>query len=158
MVFRTVYGLPFTVYSSLMPSFTRQEALEFIAAGAPTGHIATVRADGRPHVAPIWFIVDGDDIVFNTGASSVKGRNLAREGRASISIDDSKPPFTYVVAEGPVTLSEDPDDLLTAATAIGGRYMGEDRAQEYGQRNGVPGEYVVRMRCERISGASSISD
>jgi len=140
-----------------MHKFTREEALGFIAAGAPTGHLATMRADGRPHVAPIWFIVDGDHIVFNTGTSTVKGRNLAREGRASISIDDSKPPFTYVTAEGPVTLSENPQDLIETATEIGGRYMGKDRAQEYGERNGVPGEYVVRMLCERISGGTDVS-
>ncbi|MFV1999699.1 MAG: PPOX class F420-dependent oxidoreductase [Acidimicrobiia bacterium] len=140
-----------------MHKFTRAEALAFIAAGAPTGHLATTRADGRPHVAPIWFIVDGDDIVFNTGASSIKGRNLAREGRAAISVDDANPPFTYVIAQGPVTLSEDPHELIATATEVGGRYMGNDRAQEYGKRNGVPGEYVVRMRCERISGGTDVS-
>lgn len=141
-----------------MHTFTRSEAFAFIRAGAPTGHLATTRADGRPHVAPIWFIVDGDEIVFNTGVSTVKGRNLAREGRASISIDDSTPPFSYVTADGPVTLSEDPGDLIKTATEIGGRYMGNGRAQEYGERNGVPGEYVVRMRCERISGGTDVSD
>jgi len=140
-----------------MHKFTREEALDFIAAGAPTGHLATTRADGRPHVAPIWFIVDGDQIVFNTGASTVKGRNLAREGWASISVDDAKPPFTYVIAEGPVTVSEDPQDLISTASEVGGRYMGSDRAEEYGKRNGVPGEYVVRMRCERISGGSDVN-
>jgi len=140
-----------------MRKFTRQEALDFIAEGAPTGHLATTRADGRPHVAPIWFIVDGDEIVFNTGVSTVKGRNLAREGWASISIDDSTPPFAHVIAEGPVTLSENPKDLIKTATEIGGRYMGKDRAQEFGERNGVPGEYIVRMRCERVSGGTDVS-
>ena len=141
-----------------MDSMTRDEALAFIAEGTRTGHLATVRADGRPHVAPIWFVVDGDDIVFNTGAASVKGRNLAREGQASISIDVAVPPYSFVIASGPVTISEDPDDLLAYATRIGGRYMGQDRADEFGARNGVPGEFLVRLHCERLSGAVNVTE
>ena len=141
-----------------MGNMTRDEALAFIAEGTRTGHLATVRADGRPHVAPIWFVVDGDDIVFNTGAASVKGRNLAREGQASISIDVAVPPYSFVIASGPVTISEDPDDLLAYATRIGGRYMGQDRADEFGARNGVPGEFLVRLHCERLSGAVNVTE
>ncbi len=48
--------------------------------------------------------------------------------------------------EGTVSLSEDLDDILHWATVIGGRYLGEDRAEEYGRRNGVVGEYLVRLR------------
>ena len=141
-----------------MDSMTRDEALAFIAEGTRTGHLATVRADGRPHVAPIWFVVDGDDIVFNTGAASVKGRNLAREGQASISIDVAVPPYSFVIASGQVTISEDPEDLLAYATRIGGRYMGQDRADEFGARNGVPGEFLVRLHCERLSGAVNVTE
>jgi nitroimidazol reductase NimA-like FMN-containing flavoprotein (pyridoxamine 5'-phosphate oxidase superfamily) len=50
--------------------------------------LATTRADGSPHVAPIWFLPDGDDVVFTTWHASVKGRNLARDPRAAISVDD----------------------------------------------------------------------
>ena len=141
-----------------MRKMTQDEVLAFIGEGTRTGHLATVRADGRPHVAPIWFVVDGDDIVFNTGATSVKGRNLARGGQASITIDDAVPPYSFVIASGPITISEDLDDLLDFATRIGERYMGEERADEYGVRNGVPGEYLVRLHCERISGVANVSD
>jgi len=141
-----------------MNTMTRDEALAFIAEGTRTGHLATVRADGRPHVAPIWFVVDGEDIVFNTGSDSVKGKNLAREGRAAISVDDGTPPYSFVAANGRVTISEDPGDLLEFATRIGGRYMGSERAKEYGRRNGVPGEYLVRLHCERITGVANVSN
>ena len=40
----------------------------FVSEGTRTGKLATVRADGRPHVVPIWFVLDGDDLVFTTGA------------------------------------------------------------------------------------------
>ena len=111
--------------------------------------LATVRPDGRAHVAPIWFDVDGDAVVFNTGADTVKGRNLAAAGRASLCVQDDRPPFSFVTVEGPVELVDDLDEVRRWAARIGGRYMGDDRAEEYGARNGVPGELVVRLRMER---------
>ena len=137
---------------------TRDDALRFIAEGTRTGHLATVRADGRPHVAPIWFVVDGEDIVFTTASDSVKGQNLARERRASISVDEAAPPYSFVVASGNVTLSEDPDELLEFATLIGGRYMGAERAEEFGARNGVPGELLVRLHVTSITGTAAVSN
>ena len=139
-------------------TMSKEDALSFLNEGTRTGHLATVRADGRPHVAPIWFVVDGDDIVFNTGYESVKGRNLLREGRATMSVDDGVPPYSHVIVSGPVHSGEDPDELLRFATSIGGRYMGPERAAEFGARNGVPGEYVVRLHCETIIGARNVSD
>jgi PPOX class probable F420-dependent enzyme len=97
-------------------------------------------------------------VVFNTGASTVKGKNLARDGRAAVCVDDETPPFAYVLVSGNVTISEEPDELVHWATRIGGRYMGEDRAEEFGTRNGVPGELLVRLRPTRIIGESGVAD
>jgi PPOX class probable F420-dependent enzyme len=124
-----------------------------------TGKLATVRADGRPHLAPVWYEVDADGtIVFNTGESTVKGRNLRREPRVSFCVDDERPPFGFVVIEGVAELSDDPDDLRLWAARIGARYMGADRADEFGARNGVPGELVVRLRPERVVAALDLAD
>jgi hypothetical protein len=121
--------------------------------------LATVRADGRPHLAPVWYEVDADGtIVFNTGESTVKGRNLRREPRVSFCVDDERPPFGFVVIEGVAELSDDPDDLRLWAARIGARYMGADRADEFGARNGVPGELVVRLRPERVVAALDLAD
>lgn len=126
-------------------AMTPDEIRAFLLEGTRTGKLATVRSDGRPHVAPIWFVLDGDDVLFNTDEKSVKGRNLVRDPRVSISVDLEEPPYGFVLIEGTATLSEDPAELLRWATAIGGRYMGNDRAEEFGQRNGVPGEFLVRV-------------
>jgi PPOX class probable F420-dependent enzyme len=135
------------------------EVRDFLASSPPrTGKLATVRADGRPHVAPVWYVMEGDTIVFNTGESTVKGRNLRRDGRASMCVDDERPPFSFVVVEGNAELSDDPDDLRTSATLIGARYMGAERAEEFGARNGVPGELVVRLRPERVVSAFNLAD
>jgi hypothetical protein len=130
-------------------------------AGSPvhTAKVATVRADGRPHVAPVWYELDDQGtIVFNTGESTVKGRNLRRDPRMSLCVDDERPPFSFVLVEGVVELSDDLDDVREWATRIGRRYMGEDRAEEYGARNGVAGELVARLRPERVVSALDLAD
>jgi PPOX class probable F420-dependent enzyme len=136
-------------------------AVRTFLAGLPphTGKLATVRANGQPHVAPVWYEIDTDGtIVFNTGESTVKGRNLRRDPRASLRVDDERPPFSFVVVEGVVELSNDPDDLRAWATRIGARYMGADRGEEYGARNGVAGELVVRLRPDRVVSALDLAD
>jgi PPOX class probable F420-dependent enzyme len=130
----------------------------FVSAGTRTGKLATVRADGRSHVVPIWFVLDDGDVVFNTGAETVKGRNLRRTGRAALCVDDERPPFAYVMIEGPVTLSDDVEAMLPLSTAIGARYMGAGRGEEFGRRNAVPGELLVRLSPERVVSERDIAD
>jgi PPOX class probable F420-dependent enzyme len=129
---------------------TDEQWREFVSHGTRTGKLSTVRADGSPHVAPIWFVLDGDDLVFNTGQATVKGRNLARDGRVALCVDDDRPPFAYVVLQGRARISEDLDEMRHWAGRIGARYMGEERAEEFGARNGVPGELLVRVRIDRV--------
>lgn len=137
---------------------TEEEWRAFVSHGTRTGKLATVRADGRPHLAPVWFVLDGDEVVFNTGAATVKGRNLARDGRIALCVDDDRPPFAYVILEGRARLSEDPEELRHWAARIGARYMGEDRAEEFGARNGVPGELLVRVRIDKVLAEKGVAD
>ena len=139
---------------------TDADALAFLTSDPPhTGKLATVRLDGSPHIAPIWFVVDDDgSLVFNTAADSLKGRALRRDPRCALCVDDERPPFSFVTVNGTVEISEDPIERLRWATIIGGRYMGADRAQEYGARNGVAGELLCRLVPVRIVSASNVSD
>jgi len=57
-----------------------------------------------------------------------------------------------------VQLSAAADDLVRFATMIGGRYMGSDRAEEFGRRNGVEGELLVRLLPERIVAKEAVSE
>ncbi|RZB19995.1 PPOX class F420-dependent oxidoreductase [Streptomyces sp. F001] len=136
---------------------TDKEWREFVSHGTRTGKLSTVRTDGSPHVTPIWFLLDGDEVVFNTGKGSVKGRNLARDGRVALCVDDDRPPFDYVVLQGRARLSEDLDELRLWATRIGARYMGEERAEEFGARNGVPGELLVRVTIDKVVAQKSVA-
>jgi PPOX class probable F420-dependent enzyme len=141
-----------------MTSIADERVRAFLLYGTRTGKVAWTGSDGAPHVAPIWFVLDGDDLVFNTGAGTGKGRALARDGRASLVVDDDTPPFSFVKIDGRVTLHDDLDEVRRFATIIGGRYMGADRAEEFGRRNGVPGELLVRLHPTRVTAAFDIAD
>jgi PPOX class probable F420-dependent enzyme len=140
-----------------MRTMTTDEARAFLLEGTRTGKLATVRKDGRPHVAPIWFVLDGDDVIFNTGAESLKGKTLRRDPRAAMVVDDELPPFAYVLVEGTCTISDDVDEMLPWATRIGGRYMGEANAEAFGRRNAVPGELLVRLTPSKIIARAEIA-
>jgi PPOX class probable F420-dependent enzyme len=128
-----------------MDTMTPDEIRSFLLDHAHTGKLATVRADGRPHVVPIWYDMDGDDLIFTTWHASVKGKNIDRDGRVAICVDNEQPPFDYVMIEGTATLLDDMAELHRWATRIGGRYMGADQAEAFGERNGIAGELVVRV-------------
>lgn len=141
-----------------MHTMSREEWRAFLLDGTRTAKVATVRADGRPHVTPVWFDLDGDDLVFTTASTSLKGRHLARDRRVSLCVDDERKPYSFVMIEGEVSLEDDLDALRAWATRIGGRYMGKQRAKEYGARNGVPGEVLVRVRARRVVAQAAIAD
>jgi Pyridoxamine 5'-phosphate oxidase len=112
------------------------EVIDFLSAGTRTAMLGYLAADGRPLVAPVWFVVDNGELVFNTGRESAKGRALARDSRVVICVDDP----------------------LEIATRIGGRYMGAHRAKEFGQRNAVSDELAVRVQPTKVNSAFDIAD
>ncbi|OBJ16035.1 F420-dependent protein [Mycobacterium sp. 1245499.0] len=134
-----------------------EKVIEFLSTGTRTGMLGYVAADGRPLVAPVWFVVDDGQLAFNTGRDTSKGRALARDPRVVICVDDPHPPYSFVQVQGVATVSEDPQDVLDIATRTGGRYMGADRADEFGRRNAVPGELVVRLRPTKVITGFDIS-
>jgi PPOX class probable F420-dependent enzyme len=133
-----------------MASVTDPKISAFLGAGTRTGKLAYTSADGRPLVVPVWFIVEDGTLVFNTGKDTAKGRALGRDPRATLCVDLEEPPYGFVQVQGTAELSEEPAELLRTAIAIGARYMGQDRAEELGKRNAVPGELVVRLRPTKV--------
>jgi PPOX class probable F420-dependent enzyme len=141
-----------------MQQMSREEWRAFVSEGTRTAKVAVTRKDGRPHVAPVWIVLDGEEIVFTTGASSIKGRALQRDGRLAISLDLERPPYAFVRIEGRARIGRDLEELRHWATVIGGRYMGTERAEEYGARNATPDELLVRVRPDRVLAVYGIAD
>lgn len=134
------------------------EIVEFLSAGTRTGMLGFVARDGRPLVAPVWFVVDDGQLVFTTGGGTAKGRALKRDSRVVICVDAPHPPYSFVQVQGTAAVNGDAEELLDIATRTGARYMGSHRAEEYGRRNAVPGELVVRVRPVKVVSAFNIAD
>jgi PPOX class probable F420-dependent enzyme len=128
------------------------------ATPARTAKLAVVRKDGAPHVAPVWVLRDGDEIVFLTGADTIKGKAVLRDPRVSMCFDDERPPFSFLTIAGTATTSTDPAELLDVAIRIAARYMGAELAEPYGRRNAVPPEMLVRVRPTTIVAKVDLAD
>ncbi|MBA8792460.1 PPOX class probable F420-dependent enzyme [Friedmanniella endophytica] len=149
-----------------MHLMSRDEWWAFASDGTRTGKIAVTRKDGQALVTPIWFLLDAveedgqthDEFVFTTHNEGAKARILARDPRVCLLVDDQQPPYSYVQLIGRATLHVSPDDLLSWTTRLGARYMGADRAEEFGRRNAVPEEFLVRVRIDKVNAVADISD
>jgi PPOX class probable F420-dependent enzyme len=147
-----------------MTEMSKKEIRKFLVQGTLTGKLATVKKDGSPHLVPIWFTLDrsnnnsNGDIIFTTNSMSVKGKNIRRDNRVSICIDDQTPPFSFVTVYGTAkTQQYKPNELVEWATKIAGRYMGRKNAKSYGKRNSAEGELLVRVKPTRIIGEKDIA-
>ena len=133
-----------------MSSITDPEVRAFLTEGTRTGKLGFLSPGGHPLVTPVWFVLEGDSMIFNTGKDTAKGRALATDPRATLCVDLERPPYAFVQVQSEAELSEDPAELVRTATLIAARYVGPERAEEFGRRNGVPGELVVRLRPVRV--------
>ncbi|WP_433305510.1 PPOX class F420-dependent oxidoreductase [Actinoplanes sp. CA-030573] len=128
-----------------MRRMAMEELRAFLAAGTRTAKIATVSADGHPHVVPVWFVLDGDDLVITTASGSAKARHLAADPRVSIAVDDERPPFAFVHLRATATLHPRPADLLAWTTRVARRYAGDEAADELGRRYAQFDDLIIRV-------------
>ena len=141
-----------------MQEMSEAEWRAFLLAGTRTAKLATLRPDGRPYIAPVWFIVDHDTLVFTTMAGSVKGRNLRAGPRLAICVDEEAFPYAFVLIEAAASISElPPGELLPWTTRIARRYVGDARAEAYGRRNAVEGEVLVRVPLTQVIARKSVA-
>jgi PPOX class probable F420-dependent enzyme len=137
---------------------TDDETRDFLRAGTRTAKLATVAHDGSPRVVPIWFVLaDDGTVVFTCDGRSLKAKSLRRDPRIALCVDLTEPPYAFVEIIGTAQLSEDVDELRPWATLVAARYMGTDRAEEFGRRNAVPGELLVRVTPTKVIAVDDMS-
>lgn len=151
---------------------SKKEIRKFLMRGTFTGKLATVKEDGSSHIVPIWFVLDGckkkksatgrkvkdDEIIFTTNGTSVKAKNIQRDNRVSICVDDQTPPFSFVVVYGTAKIHRyKQHELFIFASKIAQRYVGKENAELYGRRNSTEGEVLVRIKPRRIIAEKDIA-
>ena len=149
-----------------MTEMSKKEIKKFLMQGTLTGKLATIKKDTSPHIVPVWFLLDEShnrgrlgDIVFMTGVDSIKAKNIQRDNRVSICVDDQTPPFSFVTVFGIArTFHYNQTTLFKWATKIAERYMGKDMAEAYGKRNSGEDEVVIRIEPTKILAEKDIAD
>ena len=142
-----------------MQEMTKDEIYIFLLKGTFTGKLGTINKNGTPHIVPIWYTLDDkNNIIFNTGNKSVKVKNIQRNNRVRLCVDDQIPPFSFVVIDGIAEIiSNMPAEVFKWAKIIAARYMGNDKAEIYGKRNSSEGELLLKIKPTKISGQKNIS-
>ncbi len=140
-----------------MERMTPEECRRFLRSPVRTGKLATVRKDGRPLIVPVWYDLEEETLVFMTGRDSTKARNMRRDPRVSVYVDDEATPFAYVELAGTVVMSHDADQMHYWATRIGGRYMGQELAEIYGKINSGAGELIVHVTPTHLHGYKDLT-
>src|SRR5262245_7936830 len=107
-----------------MPQPMTDEARRaFLTTGTRTSVLATTRADGRPHAVPVWYGLDGDDILLNISANTVKAKAIRRDPRVTVVVDDDAPPYAFVMVEGDAELVTEPAALRAGSEVIARHYL-----------------------------------
>lgn len=142
-----------------MSEMTKDEIRNFLLQGTFTGKLGTINKNGSPHIVPIWFILDNKDhILFTTGDTSVKAKNIQRDNRVRLCIDDQVPLFSFVTIDGNAEIiSNKPTEIYKWAKIIAARYMGNDKAEEYGKRNSSEGEFLIKIKPTKVIGQKDIA-
>lgn len=97
-------------------------------------------------------------LVFTTWHESVKASNIRRDLRLSQRVDEETPPFAFVLIKGAAEIAGEDEDILRWSTRTGGRYMRVGRAEEYGRRNAVLGELLVRVTQTKVLAKKNVSN
>ena len=142
-----------------MPEMTKDEIRNFLLQGTFTGKLGTINKNGSPHIVPIWFILDNkDNILFTTGDTSVKAKNIQRDNRVRLCIDDQVPLFSFVTIDGIAEIiSNKPTEIYKWAKIIAARYMGNDKTEEYGKKNSSEGEFLIKIKPTKVIGQKDIA-
>ncbi|MBP7930830.1 MAG: TIGR03618 family F420-dependent PPOX class oxidoreductase [Acidimicrobiia bacterium] len=141
-----------------MRKMTEPEWIDFINTGTRTGKLSVNLPTGQPTVTPVWFRYGDDGVIrFNTEADSPKARAIEVDPRVCLLVDVEEPPYAFVRIYGQASIGRNEEYVRRIATELGGRYMGQDRAEEYGQRNGSVGEVVVEVRPTKVTALADIA-
>jgi PPOX class probable F420-dependent enzyme len=110
--------------------------------------LATINADGTPQQSIVWYELRGDTVMMNTRRGRLKDRNLRRDPRCSICVEEG---YRYVAIRGSVTLNDDQETAQADIRHLAVLNNGEETAERQ-VRNQFSKEprVTIILRLERI--------
>jgi hypothetical protein len=124
-----------------------EEQLKF-AAEVNVAVLATVDGKGRPHATPIWYMLDGDEIVLSVGDGGQKHRNLERNPEVTLVIDSRKVPYYAIMVAGRMEIGPPPNDEERLALAT--RYLGEEVGKRYVEMTAANDSVSLRLKARKV--------
>lgn len=139
-----------------MTTMTDNEWRSFLTAGTKLAHIALTRPDGRPHVTPVCFILDGNELAFALSPGSVKGKSLTHDRRVALCVSDEQQPYGFVTIEGEAHVSAEPDQIKHIASGIANRYYPSQPADDLAESFVQGGFTAVRISITNVIARSGL--
>jgi PPOX class probable F420-dependent enzyme len=137
-------------------TMTADEWQSFVTAGTRLAHVALTRADGRPHVTPVCFILDGDELAFALSPGSVKRKSLARDPRIAVCVSDERQPYSFVTIEGRARTSAEPEQIRRVGAGIADRYYPDQPAEDVAESFVQEGFTAVRISITNVIAQSGL--
>jgi len=126
---------------------TIPEQLKDLFSKVAFAHLATLMTDGSPHVTPVWVDYDGAYVRVNSAKGRVKDKNMRRDKRVALSIQDPDNPYRYLAIRGEVAeITENGADAHIDALAK--KYLGKER---YPFRSPAEVRVIYKIRPDKVS-------
>lgn len=112
--------------------------------------VGSINTDGSPHLAVMWYLLDGDDIVVNSAQGRIKDRNLAADPRMSVLVEDG---YRWLRVEGRVAIEHDQKIAQADIRRLAARYYEDERKVEESVKNNFGKQHRItyRLRIGRVS-------
>jgi len=114
--------------------------------------VGTANPDGSPHLAVMWYLLDGDDIVVNSAQGRIKDRNLAQDARMSIVVEDE---YRWIRIDGCARIEHDQTIAQADIRRLASRYYEDERKVDVSVRNNFSKQHRItyRLPTQRMAGA-----
>jgi PPOX class probable F420-dependent enzyme len=105
--------------------------------------VGTKNPDGSPHLAVMWYLVDGDDIVVNSAQGRIKDRNLAADPRISVLVEDG---YRWIRVDGRAAIQHGQTITHADIRRLAARYYEDERKVEEAVRNNFSKQHRITYR------------
>jgi PPOX class probable F420-dependent enzyme len=117
---------------------------------ARIARLGTINPDGTPHIAPVWYRYEDGEMRILTDRGSQKHKNIERDPRVTVCVDDETPPYRTVLMRGTAAVTESPGAAWRLALAV--HYLGEERGRRYVEQNNSETGIMLRITAENVGG------
>ena len=105
--------------------------------------VGTKNPDGSPHLAVMWYLLDGDEIVVNSAQGRIKDRNLATDPRMSVLVEDG---YRWIRIDGRARIEHDQTIAHADIRRLAARYYGDERRVEEAMKNNFSKQHRITYR------------